>query len=74
MAENLGRTPVDTAGSIRIDPEALIFKRFAEKSNVASHERTHTGEKPYACFYCGKTFAHSGAARKHERTQHRGTV
>ena len=43
VAENPGQTPVDTAGSICIDTEALIFVRFTNKSHVAPHERTHTG-------------------------------
>ena len=42
VAENPGQTPVDTAGSICIDTEALIFRRFCQKGQVAPHERTHT--------------------------------
>ena len=45
VAENPGQTPVDTAGSICIDTEALIFMRFSIKGNVPRHERTHAGDK-----------------------------
>ena len=58
-------------GFIRLAIESDLKVYFADKSNVARHERTNTGKKPYGCFHCGKTFAESGTARKHERTQHR---
>ena len=41
-------------------------KRLATSSDLKKHERTHTGDKPFCCSKCFKTFKSSLGVRKHK--------
>ncbi|XP_077186214.1 uncharacterized protein LOC143833874 [Paroedura picta] len=42
-------------------------KGFVWRSELIEHQRSHTGERPYACSYCGKSFSRKSYIIKHER-------
>ena len=39
-----------------------------DRSSLTAHERTHTGEKPYVCRECGRSFRHGSHFIIRERT------
>jgi uncharacterized Zn-finger protein len=41
-------------------------RNFSSKSNLAKHQRAHTGVKRYSCIHCGKKLSTGSIQRQHE--------
>ena len=75
VVTQIAKTSSKESGSQRNSRQNLLSKLcsmcpkgFAQKGDVARHERTHTDEKPYACCMCPMRFAQKSKVARHEQT------
>ncbi|KAI0483840.1 hypothetical protein F4859DRAFT_512477 [Xylaria cf. heliscus] len=69
MAMPYNKPPEAPQPPIKAYPCSTCTKRFARRSDLARHERIHSGIRPHVCDYagCGKQFIQRSALTVHQR-------
>ncbi|KIX04205.1 uncharacterized protein Z518_07759 [Rhinocladiella mackenziei CBS 650.93] len=67
--DNFGAMRPKNEGTVKAFPCSVCQKGFARRSDLARHERIHTGVRPHACDHpgCGKQFIQRSALTVHAR-------
>ena len=56
--------------TIRKHPSQVCGRMFDTEQHLTAHFRTHTGEQPYKCKYCERSFSISSNLQRHVRNIH----
>lgn len=68
MKKSIAKEPKQKeAGKLKYQCK-FCLKKFTQKSQLISHERTHSKEKPFICPECGKGFSEGTSLKNHKNT------
>lgn len=57
--------------TVKVTAQCKKCGKHILKSNIARHERIHSGQRPFNCIHCGKRFKDSTNAARHVENVHK---